>query len=273
MNENKIRQDNNIRQACIVNDHRQLEGLIKARANVCSVDEFGLTALHYAVWNSHIECVKLLAFNSNGLDAAGNRASCLNMKSCIGLTALHLVAMECSCPKAASEITTILLLAGADPLIEDLKSRNAYHAAIEVTNTNSGRQAFLDALQHYIEVRKGCRDATEYQEKFTALTKKYRFFSENISRQLDADFLKSLPFLPPDFLICKERVGRLPVELSVHEHHIMPLANHGFVEKRGVDALRCLQFTQEQAELNAARRERLANASDPNRASQTEHSP
>ncbi|RYG95588.1 ankyrin repeat protein [archaeon] len=78
-----------VRQACIHNRIEELEVLVKARANVCSIDEWGLTALHYAVWNGHVECVKLLVFNSHGVDSKGQKTTCLNMKSCIGLTGTH----------------------------------------------------------------------------------------------------------------------------------------------------------------------------------------
>lgn len=49
-------------------------------------DEFGLTPLHYAVWNGHVECVKLLVCNTLGVDKDGNRASSLNITSCLGYT-------------------------------------------------------------------------------------------------------------------------------------------------------------------------------------------
>lgn len=244
-----------LRDAAMTNDHVSLEEYIKARASVCSADEWGLTALHYAVWNGHEECVKLLAFNSNGVDMAGQRTSCLEMKSCIGLSALHLAAMDCPADKVL-EITRILLIAGADPRAEDDKGRSAYYIAREQHN-----QAFLDSVQEYVEVRNGSRDAAEYTEMYNALVSRYQFFAVGQqTRQLDAAFFASLPFIPPDFLKAKQRVGQLPAELSIHEHQIIPLAEHAFHKKKGVDALKTLQYAQEQAEINQQRRERLVNA-------------
>lgn len=75
-----------LRDAAMLNDFEFLAECIKARANVCNADEWGLTPLHYAVWNGHTESVKYLAFNPNGVDSKGNRTSCVNMQSCIGLT-------------------------------------------------------------------------------------------------------------------------------------------------------------------------------------------
>lgn len=47
------------------------EGLslaLSGGVNPCSRDPNGLTALHVAVWNGHIECVKVLCANDLGID-------------------------------------------------------------------------------------------------------------------------------------------------------------------------------------------------------------
>eukprot|EP01031_Cornospumella_fuschlensis_P025312 gene25311-30565_t len=253
-----------VRQACIHNQAEELEVLIKSRANVCSVDEWGLTALHYAVWNGHIDCVKLLVFNDKGVDAKGQKTSCLNMKSFIGLTALHLAAMDC--PKAkVKDITTLLILTGADPRVADNRGRSAYSMAKECSN-----EGFLEAVQEYIDVRNGTKDASEMKDFFDGLVAKYRFFSSERPRQTDADFLASLPFQAPDFLHLVERVGQLPPELSIHEHNIVPLAKHGFEQMKGVESLRCLKYAEEQAEANRQRREKLALAQEQDKKDSTQ---
>lgn len=65
------------------------------------LDEFGLTPLHYAVWNGHVECVKLLVCNTLGVDKDGNRASSLSITSCLGFTGDHKyridIHIECYC--------------------------------------------------------------------------------------------------------------------------------------------------------------------------------
>ena len=40
---------------------------LEGGANPCSRDIWGLTALHYAVWNGNIECVKYLCANHLGI--------------------------------------------------------------------------------------------------------------------------------------------------------------------------------------------------------------
>jgi len=93
--------------AAMNGDDGLLKQYIEARCNVCSTgkyctvwlpltvvtltyyvmsDEFGLTPLHYAVWNGHVECVKLLVCNTLGVDKDGNRASSLAITSCLGYT-------------------------------------------------------------------------------------------------------------------------------------------------------------------------------------------
>lgn len=58
------------------------------------VEEFGLTALHYAAWNGHVGCIEVLCTNDIGRDRTGQQQSCINLKSCKGYTALHLAASE-----------------------------------------------------------------------------------------------------------------------------------------------------------------------------------
>lgn len=173
------------------------------------------------------------------------------------ISALHLAAMDCPV-SSVSEITRILLLAGGDPRIEDYQRRSAYHLARECLN-----QEFLDIIQEYIEVRNGSRSPSEYQALHESLNQKYRLIDPALAfRRLDAEFLASLPFIAPDFLGAKERVGQLPHELSIHEHHIVPLAEHANDKKTGVDALKALRFAREQAQINEKRRLKLAQLAD-----------
>lgn len=58
------------------------------------LQEFGLSALHYAAWNGNVECVETLCINDIGRDKAGLQRSCIDLKSCKGFTALHLAASD-----------------------------------------------------------------------------------------------------------------------------------------------------------------------------------
>jgi hypothetical protein len=60
--------------------HDELRRRLSAVANTCSADDLGLTPLHYAVWNGHVECVKLLIANHQGIDKDGNRCSSLTLR-------------------------------------------------------------------------------------------------------------------------------------------------------------------------------------------------
>eukprot|EP00981_Chlorochromonas_danica_P005375 scaffold1088_cov177-Ochromonas_danica.AAC.11 len=231
-----------LRTATVINDSVRLKELIKAHANVCSVDEWALTALHYAVWNGHVECVILLVFNPNGVDVEGKRTSVINMRSCIGLTAMHLAAMDCPDDKVY-EITHLLLLTGGDPKICDDRGRSAYSIAKELK-----KDFFLRALQDFIAKR----ESPELQEEMRSLMERFHF-QTTLRREVNA----LLPIEAPDFVFTKERVGALPAELEIHEHHILPLAEYGKEEEKGVKALACLRFASEQAEINAKRREGL----------------
>ncbi len=80
-----------LRRAAIIDDQRSLKEFLLNKPNVCSVDEFGLSSLHYAVWNGHVNCVKMLVMNPNGVNREGNRTSCLDLQSCVGYTGKDIV--------------------------------------------------------------------------------------------------------------------------------------------------------------------------------------
>ena len=75
-----------LRKAAINGDHETIKDFIIKRCNPCSIDEYGLSALHYAVWNGHVECVKLLVCNTLGVNTSGKRDSSMELKSCMGFT-------------------------------------------------------------------------------------------------------------------------------------------------------------------------------------------
>lgn len=131
-----------LRDAAIKGYSGKLKDLIKAQANTCSRDKMSLCSLHYAAWNGHVECVKLLVCNPFGVDGNGQRASSLNFASCLGYTALHLVALD-SPSYTAYEVTILLLIAGLDRAAKDLEGKTAYQIAVELDRTNVLR-AFKD---------------------------------------------------------------------------------------------------------------------------------
>jgi ankyrin repeat protein len=81
-----------LRDAAIQGHATELKSLLLRRANPCSRDAMSLCALHYAVWNGHVECVKLLISNPFGVDSEGKRNSSLHFQSCLGYSGIFLVA-------------------------------------------------------------------------------------------------------------------------------------------------------------------------------------
>ena len=128
-------------------NHEEVWRLLQERANACSTDKYGLTALHYAVWNGHVECVKYLVCNSWGVDKNGKRGHALNMVSVLGFSPLHLAAQDCP-HWAAKEITELLLMAGVDSSLRDNGGRVAWDYASLDNNT-----AVLDAFEIYKELQ------------------------------------------------------------------------------------------------------------------------
>ena len=65
-------------------------------------------------------------------------------------------------------------------------------------------------------------------------------------------------FIIPNFIFDEsKRYGELPEGMTIHEQHIGPLIDEGYYSKGGVDALHCIEFAKDQAELNLRRREDL----------------
>jgi len=75
-----------LRQAAIDGNFDVVKDFIVKRCNPCSTDEYGLTALHYAVWNGHVECVKLLVCNTLGVDVNGIKRKSIELVSSMGYT-------------------------------------------------------------------------------------------------------------------------------------------------------------------------------------------
>lgn len=68
------------------NDIETVRRLCQEKSNSCSTDEYGLTALHYAVWNGHVECVKYLIMNPRGVTRDRIRTTCHNLQSSVGFS-------------------------------------------------------------------------------------------------------------------------------------------------------------------------------------------
>jgi ankyrin repeat protein len=64
----------------------RMRDLCRFKSNPCSTDDIGLTALHYAVWNGNLECVKYLVMNPRGVTRKRERISCINIQSVLGYT-------------------------------------------------------------------------------------------------------------------------------------------------------------------------------------------
>ena len=77
-----------LRSISILGNCKRLKEIFPFVPNPCSCDEYSLSALHYAVWNGHVECVKVLVANHRGVDKDGQRTSLLNLQSCMGFTGI-----------------------------------------------------------------------------------------------------------------------------------------------------------------------------------------
>lgn len=242
-----------VRNCAILGNDGELSRILKDRANPASQDEFGLTALHYAVWNGHIECVKYLVCNNFGVDKNGNKGFSLNLTSCKGYTALHLCAMDC--PSWVCKDTALLLLMfGVDLSIRDNDGYTAEELAVHSSN-----EEYISALQKFNSRHENEEVKLELETRCQGIIKTH-YFQVDSPEQPMAHWKANFP--PPQFLYKKERVGFLPNGMKIHEHHILPLVDAG-EDMAGLASYRCLDFSTHQAAINKERREKLLMASDP----------
>jgi hypothetical protein len=225
---------------------------VKNQINSCSQDKYGLTALHYAVWNGHIECVKYLISNSDGIDKNGKKNSALNLASCKGWTALHIAAHDIPTSRT-KEIIILLLLAGVNKDAVDNNNLTALELA-----TQNGNKIFIEAYS-YFESRYSnesvMNELAIIQESLSKYTYVNRLIEENELSKDDEKIVKQLG----------QRVryaARLPEGMDIYEEEIKPLAEVGET-LNGSKAYKCLNFTSKQAIINKARRETLLKHADP----------
>ena len=228
--------------------HEHLRDILKTRPNTASADEFGLTPLMYAVWNNHVECVKYLVSNDVGVDKVGHRVSSLFMRSCRGYTALHMAAAE-TYEDVAEEITMLCLIVGMDQNAKDEDGYTPQELAVKERNV-----AALEAFKKFSEKDDDEKIFDRLMKTKQMLLDKYTFIHNptmNVEKW-------NANFIVPDFVFDEsKRYGELPEGMTIHEQHIGPLVDEGYYSKGGVDALHCIEFAKDQAELNLRRREDL----------------
>ena len=229
-----------LRHYAVIGDANRVRNLLAGGANPCSSDETGLTALHYSVWNGHVDCVALLLANDRGKrPKTGEGCSVMDMQSEAGYTALHICATS-SVSDSVTECCRILMMHGANYSLRDANERLALDVAREGGNNDVVRLLENPPTEKEMEYF-SCENRGKHK-----VQKK-----QNISDDDTAKEEKS----------GKDRV-LIPEELDMHEHQIMASAKSAFNSDRnnGAQNIRDLSFALNQAELNVVRREQLANS-------------
>ena len=254
-----IEQKDRLRHCCIYGDHEQISMVLKNNANPCVADEFGVTPMMLAAWNGHLECVKFLVANDMGIAADRTKRKSMNLQTIKGLTVLHMFCQDAL--PWADEILFWLLLGGADTTILDQEGKTPLDYARE-----NGKEQFLEMIKSFQAVEAG-RD----QEGDAAFRRRISDAKDELERlyayhfdALDVVMELNVKFPVPKFVYQEERVGSLPKGMKIHEHHIKPLTEAGFSEMDTLtEGLHCLEFSKEQSEINAKRRQDLVKLQDP----------
>lgn len=274
--------------------------------------------MHYAVWNGQLECIKLLIANDRGVDCNGTRCSCINLQSTMGFTgenifyysylllsyafypfqliALHLAVLDAP-EESLADALRLLLVVGADESLQCKNGETALDIAMKSFNKT--------ALGIFTEFE-NAREDQSLQSIYLSLVSDLRSKSKKVryNYQEDAKIRHRIvekwdaEFSLPKFLFERERIGFIPAEIKIHEHHIRPLAEEGYalqnvnehstefllqeaidnastqdknsdsnrtkpLKSRVVEAIKSVEFAREQAMKNRQRRIKLLQESAP----------
>mmetsp|Transcript_3789 Transcript_3789/g.10908 ORF Transcript_3789/g.10908 Transcript_3789/m.10908 type:complete len:238 (-) Transcript_3789:612-1325(-) len=214
----------------------RMKALLVGGANPCSLDDAGLTALHFAAWNGKFDAVLTLLANPVGSNEDGIKQSCIDMQSSEGWTPLHIAASD---GQNSGKVCRWLLLAGADKNILDAEGRTALDLAEEECNqpainvlrtldvTREARKAFKkDVLAEHKVVKR--------RRHKKALAAAADFVPEPLPREAQAPVLALVEEPEP----CREDLIPLPHELQMHEHKIYYHAQKHYHDKRSAENLR-----------------------------------
>lgn len=234
-----------LRLACTHGDAELVAELLLGGEDPCSRDANGLTALHYAVWNGHVDCVEYILANPMGHTPA--RTSCVGLQTKVGWSALHIAALGCLRP---AEIAERLVAFGVDAGLRDESGFTALDVALQ-----NGNQKVIDVLRkeadsdEQLKARILARRAVVHRRSTTANDEE-RTATTTYAQALDAAraFAKNyLEYIP------------IPRQLNIPEHVILDFArsNVKVGQRRGKHVIHNLLFAYEEAKAAAHRREQL----------------
>jgi len=220
-----------LRNYAVLGQVEDLRALLAGGGNPLGADECGLNSLHYAVWNGHIECIKILLANDIGVDEEGVSRSCLNAQTKLGMTPLHIAALE---GWEGPTTLRLLLLAGCDASLTDVEGRTAEELARSMERWDCVEvfDSHLQEKEEEIELFK--------QELQTLVVRKR--------------------------VACRgdKRGPAVPKELEMDEDAIRPFADENVRGPRKAEVIRNLVLATDQSQKNEARRENLANSVENN---------
>mmetsp|Transcript_10080 Transcript_10080/g.11548 ORF Transcript_10080/g.11548 Transcript_10080/m.11548 type:complete len:250 (+) Transcript_10080:51-800(+) len=241
-----------LRHFAIIGDEAQLKNLLLHGANPCSVDEHGLSSLHYAVWNGHVDCVKILLMNDQGRhDETGILCSSLNLRTTSSYTALHL-AVTC---ENAIECCTAIVNAGADNTMQDFDGRCPLDIAIEHGNERICKILRNAHTKDEVYDFRQKHDTLSVQPRRGNNRKKW---GDICVAPGDSDVFKNKYLIHNDALSHHDKMA-IPKELDIPEHYILPIAKLNYEASRmfGTLRIRNLKKLFDHSQINVARRHHL----------------
>ncbi|CAM9882040.1 unnamed protein product [Sphacelaria rigidula] len=222
-----------LRRGAIFGDVDNIKCQLEQGSNPCSVDEFGLSALHYAAFNGHIRCVEVLCVNDIGRDLNGKQRSCIDLQSCKGYTALHLAAFD---GVEGVEVINVLVKAGANRTLRDAYGKTAAEAA-----SKAGRHDCVSALNLEMADKK---DLEDYRRKMKDILRVQR-------AQLTVGNAGE-----------RKRRAPKPKDLAMYEDEIVPFSETHFAGKHEKETIQNLVIATKEASINERRRKVLIDSQE-----------
>lgn len=264
---------------------------LEGGANPCSRDRWGLTALHFAVWNGHVECTKIMCANDMGIDVKLNSKELARLLESQGVDVPFFFeetlpdvlkpqrkqypnadAFDLNAPASAGVPRTscinlssqLGLTALHTAAMEGDKSLELARVLLLAgADKNLPDRLGMTALEHAIgnnspqltDMLGDDAFPSEYERSDfqREIRQKYGIKEQQSRKPKDCKYLKGVAIVP-------DRLPPIPKELQLPEDYIMPYAHSKNRIHRGLVPLKALEFSLEQMGLNERRRNRLANS-------------
>lgn len=141
--------------------------------------------------------------------------------------------------------------------LSKLKKDYQLHAILPLTAEQETGSSMIQAVESYSQLQGQLVEQLQWERDHQSVGPTFSSGNDNLNLA-DATSLRKLRAAFDQ----TQRVGKLPRQLAIGEHLILPLAEFGYYHQQGtVDSLHTLRFAAEQGTKNAERRKKIMQSS------------